>query len=67
MDSLDFGDGPNHCFDFFSPPKTDFRVQGVYFDELLPVAPISSSTSSLTFNSEPNPNFTDLASSKLEI
>ena len=67
MDSLDFGDGANPSFDFFTSPKTDFRVQGVYYDELLPLAPISSTTTSLSFTSEPNPNFTDLASTKLEL
>ena len=72
MDILDHGYiGPNgsetdEMTNFFSPPKTNYAISSIHYDELLPLTPVNKQTTQIQFVSEPNPDFTDLSNVRLQ-
>ena len=53
----------------FTPPKTDYSVQAIFYEELLPNVPLSASGLGLTqfsFVADASPYFTDLSETKIE-
>ena len=72
MEILDGGYGGksgsrDEWFAHFEQPKTDYSVNSIYYEEVRPTIGVSRGMTQMSFVSEPCPNFTDLAETKLEM
>ena len=69
LDSGYLGGNSEHdeAFNHFDAPKTDYSIQSIFYEEVLPQAPLSASMTQISFQSDASPYYTDLAQTKIEL
>ena len=68
LDSGYLGGNSEHdeALNHFEAPKTDYSIQSIFYEEILPQAPLSAAMTQISFQSDASPYYTDLAQTKIE-